>query len=228
MRTLVVTGASSGLGRHIALKAREAGFNVIGLARRSENDGGLNILPCDITDAAQVKAAFKKIRKAEGLYALINAAGIASMNLFVLTPTATMERIVATNLLGTMYCSAEMGRLLARQKGGRIIGFSTIAVNLALKGEVAYGASKAGVEGFTRAFAREMADHNVTVNAIAPGPIDTALIAGVPHDKIDQIVAQQTIPEKATPDDVWATVALLLDERSKSITGEILNINGAA
>ena len=148
------------------------------------------------------------------------------MNLHLTTPPQTMQKLIASNLLGTMYCCAEAGKIFVRRKAGRIINFSSIAVALALQGESGYVAAKAGVEGFTRAFAREMAPFGVTVNAVAPGPIPTRLIAGVPEEKIDLLRKRQVIPSPLTPEDVWNVVSWLLDERSASLSGEVLHVGG--
>ena len=137
-----------------------------------------------------------------------------------------MRHLVACNLLGTMYCSAEAGRIFARRRAGRIITFSSIAVALGLEGEASYVAAKAGVEGFTRAFAREMAAFGVTVNAVAPGPIPTRLIAGVPEEKIVALRARQILPRPLAADDVWNVVSWLLEERSASLSGEVLHVGG--
>ena len=116
---------------------------------------------------------------------------------------------------------------MLRNKAGSIINFSTIAVALGLKGESIYAASKAGVEGFTRAFAREMADFNVNVNCIAPGPINTNLLKGITSTQIKKIVSQQIIPKQFTADTVSDLVELLLDERSQSLSGQVLHVGGA-
>jgi len=225
-KTIAVTGASRGLGRHIAARARDSGYGVIGLARSIEPLDGVSMIACDVGDAQSVAEAGRALREEADLFALVNAAGIASMNLVFTTPAATMERLVRVNLVGTMFCCQMAGKLLARKGAGCIVNFSTIAVPLAIKGEAVYAASKAGVETFSRAFAREMADHGVTVNCVAPGPIDTALIAKVPAASIDEIVSRQIIARKATPEDVWKIVSLLLDPAAESITGEVLHVGG--
>ena len=226
-RVLVITGASRGIGRHLAMAAGEAGYRVIGLVRKPDDSLPFETRACDVSDHAQVDAAFKGLRKEDGLYGLINAAGIASMNLVVTTPFEKMREIVEVNLLGTMYCAAAMGRLLARRKAGRIINFSTIAVHLGLKGEAIYAGSKAGVEGFGRAFAREMADFGVTVNTVAPGPVQTDLIKNVPDGKIDAIIAEQIVQRQGTPEDIWDIVSFILSERSSMISGQVFNVGGA-
>lgn len=226
MRTLIVTGATRGLGRHIGRQAHECGYRVIGLARRPDDDLPFETRACDVSDHAQVRSVVRDLRGDESLYGLINAAGIASMNLVLTTPPETMERLVATNLLGTMYCCQLVGRMLARRKRGRIINVSTIAVPLALAGEAAYVASKAGVEAFSRVLAREMAAHGVRVNTIAPGPIDTDMIAGVDPETIERIVQRQIVPQKATLDDVWRVVEVLLRSDVDMISGNIIHVGG--
>ena len=227
VRTLVVTGASRGIGAHLATRAVDAGFNVIGVARTAGEGQGFPIRACDVTDGDAVKELFKEIRKDKTFFGLINAAGVASMNLLVSTPVDTIKKIVDINLTGTINCCAAASKALMRRKQGRIINFSTIAVPLGLKGEAVYVASKAGVEGFTRAFAREMGDFSVTVNAIAPGPIPTDLIRKVPEQSIAELVSRQIIPEQGTLDDVWDIASLLLDARAGLVTGETLHVGGA-
>ncbi len=225
-RHIVITGASRGLGLHMARKALVEGYSVTGLARTPDENAGFPMLACDVTNPADVARCFAALRK-QPLWALINAAGAASMNLHLTTPPETMRHLVACNLLGTMYCSAEGGRIFARRRAGRIITFSSIAVALGLEGEASYVAAKAGVEGFTRAFAREMAAFGVTVNAVAPGPIPTRLIAGVPEEKIAALRARQILPRPLVADDVWNVVSWLLEERSASLSGEVLHVGGA-
>src|SRR4029077_7954288 len=118
-------------------------------------------------------------------------AGVAAMNMAVTTPAARVRKLVEVNLLGTIYVCQHFAPLLMRKKEGRIINFSTIAVALALSGESVYVASKAGVEAFTRTFAREVGGFGITANCVAPGPIDTDLIAKIPEEAIERVVRQQ-------------------------------------
>lgn len=224
-RTLVVTGASRGLGRHIAGRAQAAGYRVIGLARAAA-EAPFPIHACDVADAAAVKAVATSLRD-EPLWGVVNAAGIASMNLALMTPSATVQRVMATNLMGAIHVSQAFGQMLVRRKAGRIIHFSSIAVPLALAGEAVYAASKAGVETFSRTFAREISAFGVTVNCIAPGPIDTDLIAKVPAEAIDRIVERQVVRRKATPEDVWSLAAFLLSDSAAMVSGEVLHVGGA-
>ena len=225
--TIVVTGASRGIGRYCAERLQKTGYRVIGLARTQRDEAPFDMRLCDVTDVDSVKAAFADLRRDRSLCALINAAGVASMNLTLTTPADTVRRIVETNLVGTIYCCQAAVPSMIRRGNGRVVNFSTIAVPLALKGEAPYVASKAGVEGFTRTFAREMADHGITVNAIAPGPIKTDLISKVPQDKIDDVVRQQILQRQAEPEDVFDLITLLLSAQSSMITGEVLHLGGA-
>jgi 3-oxoacyl-[acyl-carrier protein] reductase len=224
---IVVTGASKGLGRAICDRLLSKDISVFGLAR-DVLDVPFPAMSCDVSSYENVKAVSQKLKKdgvrVEGL---INAAGIASMNLAVTTPPNVSQNIVHINLLGTIYCCQLIAPLMLRNKMGSIINFSTIAVALGLKGESIYAASKAGVEGFTRSFAREMADFNINVNCIAPGPINTNLLKGITAMQIQKIVSQQIIPKQFTPDSVSDLVELLLDKRSSSLSGQVLHVGGA-
>jgi len=224
---IIVTGASRGLGRAVCDRLIANGQEVFGLAR---NVDGLpfHAMPCDMSDYDQVKAVARELRKQKAnVTGLINAAGVAAMNLAITTPQSTTERVIRINLLGTIYSCQLLAPLMMRSNAGSIINFSTIAVALGLKGESIYVASKAGVEGFSRTFAREMADFGIRVNCVAPGPIDTALLRGITGDQIDKIVSQQIFAKQYTPDAVCDIVELLLDPRSSEITGEVLNVGGA-
>ena len=157
---------------------------------------------------------------------MINVAGIASLNLALSTPESISRKIIETNLLGTIFTNQIFAPMIIKAGGGRIINFSTIAVQLGLKGESIYIASKAGVEGFTRVFAKEVASFNVTVNCIAPGPIKTDLLRGVTDKQIQKIVDQQAITTTFVPSDVVKTIKLLLSENSSNITGQVIHIGG--
>ncbi len=224
---IVVTGASKGLGRAICDRLIEKNINVFGLARNVDEIPFAS-MSCDVSSYESVKVVVQHLKK-EGfkVKGLINAAGIASMNLAVTTPQSVAQKIINTNLLGTIYCCQLVAPLMLRNKQGSIINFSTIAVALGLKGESIYVASKAGVEGFTRSFAREMADFNVKVNCIAPGPIDTSLLKGITAEQINKIVSQQIIPKQFKPDAVADLVEILLDSRSDSLSGQVLHVGGA-
>jgi len=223
---IIITGASRGLGKAIAERLIERGEEVVGLARSVD---GLNIeaIECDVSDYTSVKNASREIKKLKKpVKAFINAAGVASMNMAVTTDKDTVQKLIQTNLVGTIYCCQLFAPILLRQKYGSFINFSTIAVALALKGESVYAASKAGVESFSRTFAREMADFNVRVNCIAPGPIRTDLLKGITDTQIQKITSQQIIPKQFQKSDVCNLIELLIDERAGSLSGQVLNIGG--
>jgi len=227
MDTVIVTGASRGLGRHCAMSLHERGYRVIGLSRTSKGDTPFEVRTADVADSQSLSKALGDLKRDKSVYALVNAAGIASMNLVITTPPETVARIINTNLVGTILTCQLVAPAMIRRGSGRIINFSTLGVALAIKGEAIYIASKAGVEGFSRAFAREMSPHGVTVNTIAPGPIDTALIEKVPREKIDAVVSRQIIERQAEPADVFNIVSLLLSPESSMISGETIHVGGA-
>jgi len=224
---IVITGASRGLGRTIAGHLIDQGHDVFGLARNVE-DCPFPSMVCDVSDPDSVKAASKAVKKLKKpVTALINAAGIASMNLALTTPPSSVQKIIGTNLLGTIYTNQCFAPLIIRAGGGAIVNFSTIAVSIGLEGESVYVASKAGVEGFSRTFAREMSGFDVRVNCIAPGPIHTDLTAGLKQEQLDRIINYQVIREPFERETVADLVDLLLDKRSRSIAGQVLHVGGA-
>ena len=223
---IIVTGASRGLGQAIAERLIEKGEDVIGLAR-SVSGMSIDAIECDVSDYTSVKNAAREVKRMKKpVKAFINAAGVASMNMAVTTDETTVQKLIQTNLVGTIYCCQLFAPIMLRQKRGIFINFSTIAVALALKGESVYAASKAGVESFSRTFAREMADFNVRVNCIAPGPIRTDLLRGITDIQIEKITSQQVIPKQFQKSDVCDLVELLLDEKAASLSGQVLNIGG--
>ena len=223
---IIVTGASRGLGQAITERLIERGEEVIGLARNTSRLN-INAIQCDVSDYASVKNASKEVKRMKKpVKAFINAAGVASMNMAVTTDESTVQKLIQTNLVGTIYCCQLFAPIMLRQKQGSFINFSTIAVALALKGESVYAASKAGVESFSRTFAREMADFNARVNCIAPGPIRTDLLRGITDSQIEKITSQQVIQKQFQKSDVCDLVELLLDEKATSLSGQVLNVGG--
>ena len=223
---IIVTGASRGLGAEVFKDLKEKHKQVIGLARNA--DEKLNILECDVSDLNSVKLAAKKIKKISNkVFALINVAGIASMNLALATPENIVKKIIDVNLLGTIFTNQTFAPQIIRNKKGRIINFSTIAVRLGIKGESVYIASKAGVEGFSRSLARELSPFNITVNCIAPGPIKTDLLRGVSNQQIKDITDQQIFTRTMQPSDIIDYVNILLSDEAKHVSGQVLNVGGS-
>tara|TARA_B100001093_G_C26821251_1_gene1011973 strand:+ start:158 stop:835 length:678 start_codon:yes stop_codon:yes gene_type:complete len=223
---IIVTGASRGLGKAICERLTERGEDIVRLVRSLE-EVDKSTIECDVTDYSSVKIAAREIKKIKKpLKAFINAAGVASMNMAVTTDQSTVQKLIQTNLVGTIYCCQLFAPLMLRQNYGSFINFSTIAVALALKGESIYAASKAGVEAFSRSFAREMADFNVRVNCIAPGPIKTDLLRGITESQIKKITSQQIMAKQYKKSDVCDLVELLIDDKASSLSGQVLNIGG--
>ena len=227
MKKIIVTGCSSGIGFYLAEKLTMSSFDVIGLARNKPSENySFKYEQCDVRDFDSVNSFFSKIKKDKDVYALLNVAGIASMNLLLATPEETIKNIINTNLVGTIFCTREIMPAFVRSKIGRIINFSSFAVKIGLQGESVYVASKAGVEGFSRSIARELASYNVTVNCISPGPIKTKLTEKVPINYIDKVMHQQIITEQCDEEDILNCVKLILDSKSNKITGENFIIGG--
>ena len=221
---IIITGASRGIGKAICDRFYSKGIDILGLARNIDNLD-FPAKTCDISSFNSIKKIRKEIgsRKITGL---INVAGISSMNLAILTPGKTVQNIIQTNLIGTIFCCQQFAPLMIRHKEGTIINFSTVAVPLKLKGESIYVASKAGIEGFTSVFAREMSEFNIRVNCISPGPINTDLLRGITSKQINGILSQQVIQKQFKTEDVADLVEVLIDKRSSSLSGQTFYIGG--
>jgi len=223
---IIITGGVSGIGKAIAENLRLKGEKVLTISR-SKAENNSNHFICDISDYDSLKKLYKEISVAKkSVYALINCAGVASMNLALTTPPKTSERIIKTNLLGTIFSNQIFAPLLIKNKVGRIINFSTIAVKIGLKGESVYVASKAGIEGFSRVFAKELSPFNITVNCIAPGPVRTNLLKGITDEQISEIINSQIIRKEMKTIDIVNMVNLLLDKKASNITGQVLHVGG--
>ena len=229
MSTIFITGTRKGIGRALAKHFLKQGHDVIGCSR---GDSAIHAahyqhFTLDITNESDVVTTLRAIKKSyPQLDVLINNAGIASMNSFTLTPGRTVQSIFNTNVFGCFYCLREAAKLMIRKKRGRIINFSTVATAYNLEGEAIYAASKAAVESLTRTTARELADYNITVNAIAPTPIHTDLIKTVPKDKIDALVQRQAIKRLGNMDDIINVVDFFIKPESNFITGQTLYLGG--
>ena len=159
---------------------------------------------------------------------LLNNAGIASMNHFLLTPLSTVERIFQTNFFGTFLFCREVGKAMAKKKYGRIVNFATVAAPLKLEGEAAYAASKAAVANLTQLIAKELAEFNITVNAVGPTPVATDLIRGVSDDKIDDLINTQSIKRMGEYRDISNVTDFLIQPESDFITGQVIYLGGVS
>ncbi len=217
-RIVFVTGASRGLGHHIAASLHGTQFEAVSLTRAEG---------FDVNDYESMRTALRPYATREDLWGLVHCAGIGFMGLTLSMHETRLDKIIATNLLGTIYVNKLVGQLLARRRRGRIINFSSIAATMAIRGEAAYSASKAGVETFSRAFAREMSVFGVTVNCVAPGPIDTDMTENIAAGILDSVIAQQAIQRKATVEEVARITRWLLAEESGMVTGDVFHVGGA-
>ena len=224
MNCVIVTGASRGIGRHLCDELA-GDWEVVGLARTKPDAFPHRFILADVTDPDQVRNGIKGLGL-KRVYGLINCAGIASMNLFLTTPMDTARGILTTNAFGTMNVCAAVLPAMIRNRGGRIINFSSIAVGIGLEGESVYVASKAAVEAFGRVLAKEVGGYGITVNTVSPNPVDTDLIAGVDEAKIDSLVQRQAIKRKASFHDILHVVRFYLSEESSLITGQNLVLGG--
>ncbi|MEE4411700.1 SDR family NAD(P)-dependent oxidoreductase [Serratia plymuthica] len=225
----LITGTRKGIGKYLAEHYVAQGHIVVGCSRSDVDwqlDGYHHFL-ADVIDEQAVKALFKNIRLKFGvLDNLINNAGIASMNHLMLTPLSTVNNIFNTNVVGTFLFCREAAKIMAKNKYGRIVNFTTVATPLKLEGEAIYAASKAAVYSLTEVLARELAEFNITVNAVGPTPIDTDLIRSVPQDKMDRLVARQAIIRKGVLRDVSNVTDFFLRKESDFITGQNLYLGG--
>jgi 3-oxoacyl-[acyl-carrier protein] reductase len=229
MKTIVITGTRKGIGKEMAKHYLAEGWQVVGCSRgeSSIEHDHYQHFALDVSDENAVIAMARTIKASHGkVDALLNNAGIASMNHALLTPASTVNRILQTNVVGTFLFCREMSKLMRRTENGRIINFTTVAHPLNLQGEAIYAASKAAVESLTRILARELAELKITVNAIGPTPIETDLIRGVPHEKMDALLARQSLGRMGEVRDVINAVDFYLREESDFITGQVLYLGG--
>jgi 3-oxoacyl-[acyl-carrier protein] reductase len=158
--------------------------------------------------------------------ALLNNAGIASMNHILLTPLHTVQRIMSTNVVGTFLFCREAAKLMQKNNYGRIVNFATVATPLNLEGESIYAASKAAIESLTRVLARELAPGNITVNALGPTPVKTDLIRSVPQAKMDALLARQSIRRFGEMRDISNVIDFFLQPQSDFVTGQVVFLGG--
>jgi 3-oxoacyl-[acyl-carrier protein] reductase len=225
----LITGTRKGIGKFLAEHYVRKGHEVIGCSRATPEWAleHYRHFETDVADEKAVRAMFSAVRKDYGrLDHLINNAGIASMNHSLLTPVATVQSILSTNVVGTFLFCREAAKLMQPRRWGRIINFTTVATPLKLEGEAIYAASKAAVRSLTEVLAREFAPFGVTVNSVGPTPIETDLIRSVPKERMDRLIARQAFPRMGTFEDVANVTDFYLRPESGFITGQNLYLGG--
>lgn len=226
---VLITGTRKGIGRHLAEHFVRKGAIVEGCSREAPDWELPNYTHhcLDVANEVQVKALLSSIQKRHGrLDILINNAGIASMNHILLTPAATIDRIMSTNFQGTFLFCREAAKVMRRRRYGRIVNLSTVAVPLRLEGEAIYAASKNAVLTFSQILARELAEFGITCNVIGPTPIETDLIRNVPKDKIELIINQLAVKRLGRFEDVANVVDFFVKPESDYITGQVIYLGG--
>jgi 3-oxoacyl-[acyl-carrier protein] reductase len=228
-QVMVITGTRKGIGRFLAEYYAQHGYDVVGCSRASSDLQltGYQHHCLDVADEPAVKSMFLEISKKYGrVDVLINNAGIASMNHSLLTPMSTAQKLVNTNFLGTFLFCRESAKIMQRQRFGRIVNFTTIATAFNLEGEAIYAATKAAVESLTRVLARELAQWQITVNAIGPTPIKTDLTRSIPQAKLDELIARQAIPRFGELRDILNVVDFFIRPESDFVTAQIIYLGG--
>jgi 3-oxoacyl-[acyl-carrier protein] reductase len=226
---VIITGTSKGIGHHLARHYLDNNWSVEGCSRgdstiEHERYGHTSL---DVGDEKSVTAMVRQVFKKHGrIDALLNNAGIASMNAALLTPARTMESVFRTNTFGSFYFAREAAKLMLKSRSGRIVFFTTVARPLRLEGEIAYAASKAAVESITQVLSRELAPDGITVNAVGPTPIQTDLIRGVSDQAIERLLSRQAIPRLGELKDVANVVDFFLKPESGFVTGQIIYLGG--
>ncbi len=226
---MVISGARKGIGKFLTERYLSNGWNVVGCSRSKPDWSlvGYRHFCTDVSDERGVKKLFASLRKQEGrLDAVINNAGISSMNHSLLTPLSTVKNIFNTNVLGTFLFCREGARFMKGDGPKRIINFSTVATPLRLEGEAAYAASKAAVESLTQILARELAEMGIRVNAVGPTPVATDLVKNIPKDKIKSVLNRQAIQRWGTMEDVANVVDFFLSPESDFVTGQVIYLGG--
>jgi len=227
--TLVITGARKGIGRYLAEYYTAAGHMVFGCSRMESDYHAPNYehFIADVTDEKAVARFASSIRKSQkSIDVLINNAGAASMNHFLLTPGSTAKNLMELNYIGAFNCSRAFINLLRKSEQPRIVNFTSVAVPLSLAGEIAYVASKGALEAFTKVLARDLANFRITVNAIGPTPIETDLIKNVPEEKLEELIKQQIVKRTGRFSDVSNLLDFFISPNSDFITGQIVYLGG--
>src|SRR5215469_918468 len=236
MRNVVITGGSRGIGLAIAEKLAEAGFNVIAVARRESDElraaigearqGNLHFRKCDLSVVDELPAFVKAMRDEFGaIYGLVNNAGIGTEGLLATMHNSDIEALVRLNVLSPVILTKYVVRHMMADREGRIVNISSIIASTGYNGLSVYGATKAATTGFTRSLAREVGKLGITVNAIAPGFIDTELTQSLGGEGREKIAKRSALRRLPDVDDVARMVEYLFGDGGRNITGSVLTID---
>lgn len=237
-RIALVTGSGQGIGRRVALELASRGAivctnditgccadDVLEEIRVAGSDG--LAFTADVSDAGQVEAMVKAILDRYGqIDILVNNAGTTRDNLIVRMPEDEYDFILRVNLKSAWLCSKAVTRSMMRKKYGRIVNMSSASGRMGQMGQTNYSTSKAGMIGLTKALAREVASRGITVNAVAPGFIETALTEKMPQDILEELLKYIPMGRKGSVDDVAKAVAFLASDDAGYITGQVLSVDG--
>jgi 3-oxoacyl-[acyl-carrier protein] reductase len=234
----LVTGASRGIGRAIAkalaaegatvvLGARDAARLQAAVAEIAAAGGRAEPLVLDVADRDSVEAGFETLLKAHGrLDHLVNNAGVTRDNLLLRMKDEEWEQVMTTNVTGTFLCTQAALRPMLKQRSGRIVSITSVVGLAGNAGQANYAASKAGIVGFTKAVAREVASRSITVNAVAPGFIETDMTAAMTEKAREAVVTAVPMGRVGKAEEVAGAVVFLCSDAAAYVTGQVLGVDG--